>query len=223
MTASRLVLPALLGIALVACGAGAGSVKPDTEPTSVAQVTLPPVTATAAVTPDPEPATEPPTPVPTPKPTATPSPKPAAGPVPPKPSGLEIQTPCLLECGPDDLDGYRLTWKAPRTKGVEIRVYGVTRCFRTDDSEGECLLKGTELPDGVRVLLAKGPASKGVLDLDIVWDRGRRPDRRGVHPVQSDRGWDAVLLDRGGRVRRRRSLDLRHRRPGQLFAGRVPG
>jgi hypothetical protein len=88
--------------------------------------------------------------------------------VPPKPSGLELETPCLLDCDPDDLSGYRLAWKAPRTKGVEIRVYGVTRCFRTDDTEGACLRKGTELPDDIRVLLAKGPASKGVMDLDIV-------------------------------------------------------
>jgi hypothetical protein len=66
------------------------------------------------------------------------------------------------------IGGYRLTWTAPRTKGVEIRVYGVTRGFRTDDAEGECVWKGTDLPNDVRVLVAKGPASKGVLDLDIV-------------------------------------------------------
>jgi len=58
-----------------------------------------------------------------------------------------------------------LSWNAPRTKGVEIRVYGVTTCFGEDASgrpiDGHCLRAHTALPGSVRVLLAKEPASKG--------------------------------------------------------------
>ena len=158
---SKAALVALVAVALAGCSAGSA-----TQPTVIAQVTQPPVTASPVVTP--EPPTEPPTLAPTPKPTPTPTPKPSSGSVLAKPSDLEVETPCFLDCGPNDPGSYRLTWKSPRTKGVEIRVYGVTKCFRTDDAEGECLRKGTELPDDIRVLLAKGPASKGVLDLDIV-------------------------------------------------------
>ncbi len=92
--------------------------------------------------------------------------------MPPKPSGLKVISPCLLDCGPDELVGYRLKWKAPRTKGVEIRAYGVTKCFRTDDSDGPCLRKGTRLRDDIRVLLGRGPASKGAMDLDIAGIEG---------------------------------------------------
>jgi hypothetical protein len=51
---------------------------------------------------------------------------------------------------------------------VEIRVYGVTTCFRIDAREGKCLRRGTRLPDDTRVLLAKGPAAKGRLWLPLI-------------------------------------------------------
>ncbi len=57
-------------------------------------------------------------------------------------------------------------WKAPRTKGVEIRVFGVIGCpampkHPKPDTSGPCLVKGTKLAASVRTLLAKAPASAG--------------------------------------------------------------
>ena len=72
----------------------------------------------------------------------------------------------MLDCRAGDLSEYRLTWKAPRTEGVEFRVYGVTKCIRTEASEGACLREHTKLPADIRVLLAKGPASTGEVSLD---------------------------------------------------------
>lgn len=92
----------------------------------------------------------------TPMPSATPVP------VPPKPTALEFDTGCMLDC-PEDVPGASVTWTKPLTKGVEVRVYGVTSCFRTDAPEGGCLRQHIALPDDIRVLLARGPASKGVL------------------------------------------------------------
>lgn len=159
MAASRSAVLALLGIALASCGPGAASLGPAEQPTGVAQVTLPPVTATPGVTPEL---------FPHPPPSPTPKPTPKALPVPPKPTGLELSLACGW--GPDGeggcdtgTDGGFLTWQKPRTKGVEVRVYGVTKCFRTDAPNGPCLREHTLVPSKIRVLLAKGPASKGGL------------------------------------------------------------
>lgn len=161
MVCCRAVLAVILGAAIAACTTSPGPPQPQAAvPSGSPQITNLPVgpsAVAASATPS----------APSPTPAATPTPKSTPLPVPSKPSGLEFETPCLLDCDPDDLGNYRLTWKAPRTKGVEIRVYGVTKCFRTDDPEGECLRVHTAVPDDIRVLLAKGPASKGVLDLDI--------------------------------------------------------
>ena len=165
MAAPRSVLLAFLGMTLAACGAGAASVNPATQPTGVTQVTQPPVIVTPAVTPKPAPPTEPPTPKPTPRLTATPTPKPTSAPVPPKPSAL-FYSPC---CGEGNWDPSSLSWEKPRTKGVELRVYGVTTCFPAGDRSVEtCLREHVTLPDDIGVLLAKGPASTGKLS----WQQG---------------------------------------------------
>jgi hypothetical protein len=76
----------------------------------------------------------------------------------------------MPRCVSESCHRYKLTqtvtWEAPRTKGVEIRVYGVTACLAEPahakpGTDGPCLAKGTHLPASVRVLLAKGPASAG--------------------------------------------------------------
>jgi hypothetical protein len=165
MAASRHALVALLAIAIAACGAGAAPVNPATQPTTVSKVTLPPVTAAPAVTRDPP--TEPPTPKHTPKPTPIP--------VPPKPTGLkfdeEIEAICTDDpremCGIGD-STYTLSWKAPRTKGIEIRVYGLLECLSRpenppDSSDGPCLVEGTKLPSSAKNLIAKAKASVGVV------------------------------------------------------------
>jgi hypothetical protein len=149
----------LIGIILAACGSGT---VPAPSPPSPSMSSSPPP-AMSAPTADPAP-TPPLRPTQGPSPTAAQTDKP----VPPKPTGIGWDTPCALDCGPGDNGGYRVTWKAPRTKGVEMRAYGVTTCFRTKATEGRCLRRGTPLPDDTRMLLAKGSASKGRLTLPLV-------------------------------------------------------
>jgi hypothetical protein len=86
-----------------------------------------------------------------------------------------------------------VTWKAPRTEGVEIRVYGVTDCLSVlahpePGSDGPCLVKDTRLPASVRTLLAKAPASAGKMTwswiddgdpgCDVWWPVAWAPDWR---------------------------------------------
>jgi hypothetical protein len=117
------------------------------------------------------PETPNPTPVeePSPEPTRMPTPTATPLPVPPKPTGVAFHE----RIGAETEGGYatiaqRVTWKAPRTKGVEIRVYGVTECLSEPDplptgpASGPCLVKGTRLPASVRTLLATAPSSDGV-------------------------------------------------------------
>ena len=86
--------------------------------------------------------------------------------VPPMPTGVK------LDVHETDLGGGRLqktatvTWRAPRSQGVEIRVYGVTECLSMPDpapelSEGPCLLEHTRLPASALSLAATAPASTG--------------------------------------------------------------
>ena len=158
MSGRQASVVAILGMILAACGAGAQPtasmlVSPDPShgPSSLAKVTPSPTLVAT------------PTPAATPEPTPKPSPKPTTVPVPPKPSGLGYDRPSELEGG----GLARLTWKAPRTKGVEIRVYGVTTCLPGDD--GACLQEHTALPDDIRILLAKAPASKGKVTWNQAW------------------------------------------------------
>ncbi|HET7474317.1 MAG TPA: hypothetical protein VFJ71_14430 [Candidatus Limnocylindrales bacterium] len=59
-----------------------------------------------------------------------------------------------------------VTWRTPRTTGVEIRVFGVTQCFPapadSGKDDGPCLVEHTPLPEAVRRLVADAPASAGV-------------------------------------------------------------
>jgi hypothetical protein len=150
----------LVAIALAACGG-----TPAAQPTSVAQVTLPPVTAAPVVTPKPAPPTERPTARPTPRPT----PKPTPIPVPPKPTGVTFGVHEREINGGDDYEiTHTVTWKAPLTKDVEIRVYGVLECLGMPkdppaSSSGSCLVEHTPLPASALKLIAKAPASDHVV------------------------------------------------------------
>jgi hypothetical protein len=174
---------AILGIILAACGAGMEptppppvSPPPSHGPSSLATAT----TAPTAVVPSA-------TPVPTP----TPTPRPA----PPKPTGVRYEWESFEFCddpsNPEFLcevagNKHTLRWKAPRTKGVQIRVYAVTECLSNDSSgaviDGWCLRDRTAndmwgevdasvtrpfdhstAPASTVVLVAKGPAAKGRL------------------------------------------------------------
>jgi hypothetical protein len=110
------------------------------------------------------------------QPTAAPAPTPApsttAPAVPPMPSGVAFENVSTGTCPSDpqelcsiDEQVVTVSWKAPRTEGVEIRVYGITACFGTDEDgaviDGRCLRKHTTLPDGAMLLLATTDASEG--------------------------------------------------------------
>ena len=125
---------------------------------------------------------------PSPSPPATPEPAPEAtpAPVPPKPTGVSFDEQHRVSDDEQvDEITQTVTWEAPRSEGVEIRVYGVTECISEPanplpDTSGPCLVVHTPLPASVRTLLATAPASDGVvswtwtkgtgLDPGLAWD-----------------------------------------------------
>ena len=157
MIARRMALTAWLAIVIAGCTGGSALTAEPAASQAVLEVEgSEPATASSASEATPEP-----TPERTPK--ATPLPVPA------KPTGVAFRE----HIGRETDGGYatisqRVTWKAPRTTGVEIRVYGVTKCLAEPDpaptgpAGGPCLVKGTKLPASVRTLLATAPASDGV-------------------------------------------------------------
>jgi hypothetical protein len=58
-----------------------------------------------------------------------------------------------------------LTWKKVPTEGTEIEVYGVTRCLSQTKraGDGSCLVVGAAVPTSARKLIARVPASKGMV------------------------------------------------------------
>jgi hypothetical protein len=160
MSGRQASVVAILAVILAACTAGVEATPsspvspgPSHGPSSLATVSPAP---TAVV------ATPAPVATVTPAGTATPVP------VPPKPTGVKFRA--SQECLGKSCQRYKysqtVTWKAPRTKGVEIRVYGVTECIAEPvhpkpGTDGPCLVKNTPLPESVRTLLATAPASAG--------------------------------------------------------------
>jgi hypothetical protein len=165
---ARTVGTVILACVLAGCGAGSAPLQSPVTPAIGAVITPAPTGPGAALLPpSPTPiATARPTPKPTPKPAPKPTPKPV--PVPPRPTGVTFHedTDCLdTECGRAKTT-QTVIWKTPRTKGVEIRVYGVTECLAEPAhpkpaTNGPCLVAHTPLPSSVRTLLARAPASDG--------------------------------------------------------------
>lgn len=104
--------------------------------------------------------------------TPQPTPKATAVTVPAKPSGVTFTTDSVELPRPTGTDevGYQVThtvrWKAPRTEGVEIRVYGVTECLSEPSNpppgtSGPCLVEHTPLPPSVMALAATAPSAAG--------------------------------------------------------------
>jgi hypothetical protein len=87
---------------------------------------------------------------------------------------------------------FKASWESPRTKGVEIRVYGVTTCFGEDSNgakiDGNCLREHIALPSSIRVLLAKVPASKG----KVTWRM--YPGGRGLAETRDRVGVYSIVL-----------------------------
>jgi hypothetical protein len=160
----RVTLPAaslLLVASLAACSAG-GPPSPSPVAARTDAPTAAPTTAASIETASATPMG------PSPSATPRPAPTPTAVRVPPKPSGVRFDEQTRVS---DDESAaeitQRVTWKSPRTAGVEIRVYGVTECIAEPASprpatSGPCLVEHTALPDSVRTLLASAPASAGV-------------------------------------------------------------
>jgi hypothetical protein len=90
-----------------------------------------------------------------------------------------------------------VTWAAPRSEGVEIRVYGVTKCIAepaspSPGSGGPCLVEHTPLPAEDRTLLATAPASAG----DLSWSWTGTSDCEGPGLAHDPRGpaYHAVVV-----------------------------
>ena len=180
MNAERGAASLLLGVVLAACTNTLASPTPSgSSPLypSVSLVTTPgPTIAPSAL-----PAATVPTPQATPPPALTPSaaslppPPPTPAPVSHKPTGVTFDT------QEKDLGGGRyqktatVTWRSPRSEGVEIRVYGVTECLSKpapapENAEGPCLVEHTLLPSSVLSLAATAPASAGTASWSWIED-----------------------------------------------------
>ncbi len=206
MSGRQVALVAVMSAILTACGAGAeptpsgpvGDAATQTT-SSLDKVTPAPTISVAS----PSLATPKPTPEPTPMPTAKPTPGPTPKQTPPKPTGVTFdwESESICDSGPEGLcevSGFKdtVSWSAPRAKGVEIRVYGVTKCFSDDVNgaiiDGWCLREHTVLPSSMRVLLAKAPASKG----SVTW-RMYQPLTTADGSEEGDRVYSIVLAAYG--------------------------
>ena len=159
MACGRAVLAAILASVLAACGTSGAPSAPPATPAAAS----PTAAAAAAVTPTAAATPASPSPASTPQPTTEPAPVP----VPPKPTGVTFEQ--QVRDTSDELAEITQTvrWRAPRSEGVEIRVYGVTDCIAepakpAPGTSGPCLVVRTPLPASVRTLLATVPASDGV-------------------------------------------------------------
>ena len=187
---ARLAATISVGLLIAAACTSASTGAPDMTPTASPSITITAATAspTAAATPaSPSPAS---TPQPTPEPTPVP--------VPPKPTGVTFYE----EMDPIG-DGQvveltqTVTWGAPRSEGVEIRVYGVTECIAepadaAPGDTGPCLVVHTPLPASVRRLLATAPASAGAVSW--TWSEEEGCDPSPFRSAPDGPGYHAVVL-----------------------------
>ena len=163
MTCSRAILAAILTGVIAGCGANPAPSSPsDRTPTDAAGAVLATPTATPTTSPA---ATDSPR-GPSPAPTIRPSSKPTPVPVPPTPTGVTFEQRLVGNDPASTEITQTVRWGAPRTEGVEIRVYGVTECIAkpanpSPDTRGPCLVVHTPLPESVRTLLATAPAANG--------------------------------------------------------------
>lgn len=169
------VLALAAWVAVAACQSASsptGALPPSTRPSLSSSAAAPLYTATPLPTPD---SALPTLTIPPPA-TPRPTPKATAATVPSKPTGVTFKTDVVELPGPTGADEitYQVThtvrWKAPRTAGVEIRVYGVTECLSepgnpSPGTSGPCLVEHTRLPASVMALAATAPATAG----EISW------------------------------------------------------
>ena len=168
---SRLATTIIVGLLIAAACTSASTPAPDVAPPASPSITITPAAAspTASATPA----------SPSPSATTQPTPKPTPVPVPPKPTEVDFDVQ-MSDPGPDGEVTQTVTWGAPRSEGVEIRVYGVTECIAepvdpAPGTNGPCLVVHTPLPASVRTLLATAPASDGAVSwtwTQLIYDCG---------------------------------------------------
>jgi hypothetical protein len=194
MVVSRAVLAVVLVGVLAACGAGpTASPPPVTAPTDQPEATRSPAAVASAVSPSPSPS-----PDPTPTPALKPTSKPTTVPVPPKPSGVKFDE--YVRVSDDESTTeitQTVTWQAPRSEGVEIRVYGVTECIARPakpkpNTAGPCLVVHTPLPASVLTLLATVRAPSGTVSW--TWTQGTGCGGPGLASDPDGPAYSAVVL-----------------------------
>jgi hypothetical protein len=119
--------------------------------------------------------------------------------VPPKPTGVKFDQDS--NCLDTDCNRARITqtvlWRAPRTKPVEIRVYGVTECLAMPahpepGTGGACLVEHTALPASVRRLLATAKATAGRVSWS--WKQWTGCEDWGVSSPPGGRSYRAIVI-----------------------------
>jgi len=191
----RLFVVAILAAVLAACGAsGAPSPVSNASPAEGASTSSSYPTATTgtnlAMTKSPAIDSQ--------APTTRPAAEPTPVPVPPKPTGVKFDERRRLGPDPSSTEiTQTVTWAAPQSEGVEIRVYGVTKCIAepanpSPDTSGSCLVEHTPLPGSVLTLLATAPASEG----HVSWTWTGTFDCEGPGPAYDPRGpgYHAVVI-----------------------------
>ena len=186
---SQIATAIVVGLLAAAC-TSAATPAPDVTPTASPSITITPAAAspTAAATP------ASPSPSATPQPTSEPTPVP----VPPKPTGVTFdQETRSIDDGEFEEVTQTVTWGAPRSEGVEIRVYGVTECIAepadpAPGTNGPCLVVHTPLPASVRRLLATAPASDGAVSW--TWTEEGGCDPSPFKSAPDGPGYRAVVL-----------------------------
>jgi hypothetical protein len=191
----RLFVVAILAAVLAACGAsGAPSPVSNALPAEAASTSTTYPTATTgtnlAMTESPRIASQ--------APTTRPAPEPTPVPVPPKPTGVKFDERRRLGPDPSSTEVTQtVTWAAPLSAGVEIRVYGVTKCIAepanpSPNTNGPCLVEHTPLPGSVLTPLATAPASSSA----VSWTWTGTFDCEGPGPAYDPRGpaYHAVVI-----------------------------
>ena len=176
---SRLATTISVGLLVAAACTSAATPAPDVTPTASPSITITPAS---------------PSPSATPQPTAEPTPVT----VPPKPTGVTFDEETRsIDDGQFGEVTQTVTWGAPRSEGVEIRVYGVTECIAepadpAPGTNGPCLVVHTPLPASVRRLLATAPASDG--GVSWTWTEEGGCDPSPFKSAPDGPGYRAVVL-----------------------------
>lgn len=186
----------VIGFVLAGCGTGAASPPTSGQPPAPSDSQASPLPSLSlgpsfvVIEPDASPTVAP---------TPTAMPDPTAVPVPAKPTGVAFRVVRRVELRDGYRETFRVTWKAPRSEGLEIRVWGVTECLSEPEdpqagTSGPCLVRHTALPESVRTLISTVPASAGKVTWtwhtlgecnpqDLIWRARPAPDGQTFYAI----------------------------------------